>query len=444
MKNVLTRKLGLWSCVAITVGTVIGSGILVSMANVASVSGSSLLGIIAWVCGGLIIIPQALIVSELATAYPEDGAGYIYLKEAGFGPMSFLYGWAIFWALDPPSISILSLALVASMAVFVPALTGLTAKFVAVAIVIIITAIHYRSVKAGGVFQVIITIAKVLPIIIMIGAALWYLNPENIITSAPARDVNLGLIGCLLAGVSATTWAYTGINSACNMTGEFKDPGKTMPKALIGSAIFITIINTLIAVSLAGLMPFEALVNLNDSATSIPGASGTAIAFISAASAVLILGSLSACIMVQPRLEYAMAKDNMFFKFFAHVHPKYETPDISIIIQSSYGILLIFAFSLTDLLGCFTLIYQVINILLYLSIIFCRRKPDYNPAFRCPAVKVMVPIALIIACAVAWGTFQWAPIESIIGAAVVIATGLPVYYFWKKQKKTLSTESADE
>lgn len=442
-EGAIKRKLGLWTAIAISVGTTIGSGILISTGEVAKAAGSSAMGIFAWIIGGLIIIPQVFILSELATAYPEDGGGYIYLKEAGLKPLSFLYGWAVFWALDPPSIAILSLALVGNLSFFIPGLTGLTAKFVAVIIVVLLTAMHYRSVKAGGMFQVIVTIAKILPFICIAGVGLFFISGENLSSGAVQ---NAGSMGIIFGGVSATSWAYVGINSACNMAGEFKNPGKTLPKALIGSAVFIMLTYTLVATCVSGLLPYDALINssapIADAFAAIPGVSGAVAVIIAIASVFIILSSLSACVMAQPRLEYAMAKDNLFFKLFAHVNPKYETPDRSIIIQSSYGILLIFASSLSDLLGYFTLVYLLINILLYVSILFCRKKDNYKPIFKCPAVYFMMALAVLANLYLAWDTFKWAPIQGVIAGLVVIATGLPMYLFWKRKSDKKPEEVA--
>lgn len=108
---------------------------------------------------------------------------------------------------------------------------------------------------------------------------------------------------------------------------------------------------------------------------------------------IVILGSLSSCVMYQPRLEYAMAKDNLFFKCFGHVHPKYNTPDVSIILQGALGIFFIFVSDLLSLLGYFTgNVFQ--NTLTFGSIIWCRKRDDYKPLWRTPAFGLMTPSPL--------------------------------------------------
>ncbi len=133
-----------------------------------------------------------------------------------------------------------------------------------------------------------------------------------------------------------------------------------MPRALIGSCLLVLVLYTLLALVISGLMPFDKLANsetpISDALTWIPALGSTAGIFVAITAMIVILGSLSSCVMYQPRLEYAMAKDNLLFKCFGHVHPKYNTPDVSIILQGALGIFFIFVSDLTSLLGYFTLV----------------------------------------------------------------------------------------
>ncbi|PGM49378.1 amino acid permease [Bacillus sp. AFS053548] len=429
----LTRKLGFWSALAIAVGTTVGSGIFVSSGDVAKAAGTPSISILAWIIGGIIAIPQVMVLAELSTAYPENGSGYVYLNKAGWRPLAFLYGWATFWALDPPSISIMALAVVSYLASFFPFFSGVAGKLLGVAIILIITSIHYRSVKEGGLFQVIITAVKIIPFIIVIVLGLMYMHPGNFSYTPHGEVVKTSLIG----GVSATTWAYTGMAAICFMAGEFKNPGKTLPRALISSVFIVLILYTLLAVCVIGLMPFSKLVDsraaVSDAVKYIPGLSHIASSFVAITAIIVILGSLSSCIMFQPRLEYAMAKDGLFFQRFGRVHPKYETPSFSIIVQVTYACILVFATNLTTLLGYFTLIQLVINILDFVAVYKCRKREDYNPIYRMPMWRLTTILAIIGASWLAWGTFTWAPWQGMVAAFIVIATGLPVYFYWEKR-----------
>ncbi|CAH0181242.1 fructoselysine transporter [Bacillus sp. Soil745] len=439
----LTRKLGFWSALAIAVGTTIGSGIFVSSGDVAKAAGTPSISILAWIIGGVIAIPQVMVLAELSTAYPQNGSGYVYLNKAGWRPLAFLYGWATFWALDPPSISIMALALVSYLATFFPFFSGVAGKLLGIAIILLITSIHYRSVKEGGLFQVIITAIKIIPFLIVIVLGIMYMNPDNFAYTPGPGAQKSSLIG----GVSATTWAYTGMAAICFMAGEFKNPGKILPRALISSVFIVLALYTLLAVCVIGLMPFDELINSNAAVSEavkyIPGLSDIASSFVAITAIIVILGSLSSCIMFQPRLEYAMAKDGLFFQRFARVHPKYETPSFSIIVQVAYACILVCFSNLTVLLGYFTLIQLVINILDFAAVYKCRKRDDYNPIYRMPMWRLTTVLAILGASWLAWGTFTWAPIQGVIAALIVIVTGLPVYYYWERKYGSKKNNDSD-
>jgi len=430
----LKRKLGFWAALAIAVGTTVGSGIFSSVGAVAQASGSPLMTILAFVVGGLIIIPQMCVYAELSTAYPADGADYIYIKNAGSRPLAFLSGWATFWANDPVSLSIMALAISNYINFLVP-ISPLTGRLIGAVIIVLFMLLHIRSVEGGGAFQIIITAAKIIPFVIVIGAGLFYLKSSNL-TNPPLLATPSGW-SALLAGVSATSWSYTGMAAVTYMTGEIKDPGKTMPRALIWSCIIVMLLYTGLALAMTGIMPFNELVAstapMADALTYVPVFGKIAGIFVAITGIIVILGSLSSCIMYQPRLEYAMAKDGLFFKIFAHVNEKYETPDWSIIIQCALGIILMFMSDLVNLLGYFTLVLLLKNIMTYASIFWNRRRPDYNPIWRTPAWVLMTVLAIGSCMILVWSTFLWAPTQGLIAALVVVATGLPAYYYWNSR-----------
>ncbi|HBA5416068.1 TPA: fructoselysine/psicoselysine transporter, partial [Escherichia coli] len=199
------------------------------------------------------------------------------------------------------------------------------------------------------------------------------------------------------------------------------------------------------ALVISGLMPFDKLANsetpISDALTWIPALGSTAGIFVAITAMIVILGSLSSCVMYQPRLEYAMAKDNLFFKCFGHVHPKYNTPDVSIILQGALGIFFIFVSDLTSLLGYFTLVMCFKNTLTFGSIIWCRKRDDYKPLWRTPAFGLMTTLAIASSLILVASTFVWAPIPGLICAVIVIATGLPAYAFWAKRSRQLNALS---
>lgn len=433
----LKRKLGLSAVIALGVGTTVGSGIFSSLGTVAGAAGSSLFLVLAFLIGGLVQIPANLCYAELATAFPEDGGQYIYFREAGSRPLAFLCGWISFWATDPPSISIMAIAIANYLAYFVP-ISGLALKFIAVIFVLFFMMLHLRSVEGGGKFQTFITALKILPFALIIGIGLFFIKGGLVLSAAPMAGAPIG-IAALLAGVSATTWSFDGMGAPCYMCGEIKNPKKNMPLGLILTAIFVVILYVGLTFVSSGILPIKELASSDAPvalvASKLPvigSAAGTVTAIMAI---IVIIGSLSSCIMFQPRIEYAMAKDGLFFKSFAKVHPKYETPYFSILIQCAVAIVLIFASSLSDLLGYFTLVALMKNFLTFGTIFVLRRKAHYKPMWKMPAGYLMAGVAMFMTGTLIVSTFMWAPIPGLISAAIAVGTGLPVYYFWEKQNK---------
>ncbi|WP_160679223.1 amino acid permease [Clostridium sp. C8-1-8] len=437
-KTELARKLGLGAAVALGVGTTVGSGIFSSVGGVASAAGCAAFTILAFLIGGLINIPANLVYAELATAYPEDGGQYVYFREAGSRPLAFFCGWISFWATDPPSISIMALA-IANYLAFFTGFSGIVVKLVATALVLIFMAVHLRSVEGGGKVQTFITAFKILPFALLIGIGLFYMN-GSLITAPAAKGAPVGIMA-LLAAISATTWSYDGMGAVCYMTGEIKNPKKTMPRALIITVLIVITLYTALSTAITGLLPIKDLAGSDApvalAASKIPligSAAGTVTAIMAI---IVIIGSLSSCIMFQPRIEYAMAKDGLFFKSFAKVHPKWETPYFSILIQCAVAIVLIFASNISNLLGYFTLVALLKNFLTFGTVFVHRKKESYKPLWRMPAWRVMATIAMFMTFTLIFSTFMWAPVQGIVAAFVIVVTGLPVYYYWEKKNRTV-------
>lgn len=154
------------------------------MSQVAATAGSAVILIMAFAIGGLLQIPSNFVYAELASAYPEDGGYYIYIRETGSKRLAFLTGWACFWAIDPPSISIMALGLVGYLAVLLP-FSDWALRIIAAGVIILFMFIHLRTVKGGGIVQTVLTVLKVLPFIVIVGIGIFFLNGEFLSSTTP-------------------------------------------------------------------------------------------------------------------------------------------------------------------------------------------------------------------------------------------------------------------
>ena len=212
-----------------------------------------------------------------------------------------------------------------------------------------------------------------------------------------------------------------------------------MPRGLILTALIVLALYVGLTFVASGLLTVDELAASDAPiallASKIPVIGQGADVVVAIMAIIVVIGSLSSCIMFQPRIEYAMARDGLFFKQFGQVHPKYQTPAFSIVVQCMVAIVLIFASTLSDLLGYFTVIALLKNFLTFGTIFVLRRKAHYKPTYKMPGGYVMPVIAMVMTATLIYSTFIWSAIPSIIAAVVAVGTGLPAYYLMERQNK---------
>jgi fructoselysine transporter len=433
------RELTMPAVLAIIIGTVIGSGVFINLPLVQNAAGSPLLAVIAWAIGGLIWLPQIFILSEMGTAYPQQGFGYLYLEKAGSPFLGFLYVWTVFLTSDTPSITILAFSAVAALDFFFPILhDSIWTKVLAALIIMALTIVHVRSVRQGGRLQMALTILKISPLILLGFLGFFFLKSELLFILPQGENLRPWYM-LLAAGVAGTVWSYAGFPNILYMAGEVKNPGKILPKALIGSTVFVTIIYVLVAFATGALVPHAELTAISGFANPfryIPWFAAIAAGFLAVSAFISMIGATNACIMVQPRIEYAIAKDGRFFKPFGILHPKYGTPANSIMIQSGLAILMLFIGGLDDLLGYFTLSYILQNLLVYASLYWLKKRPDYQPEYQAPWRSVMLFLSILFQALLLGGAFLAYPGPGIAVAAILILTGWPLYHWFNSKNQT--------
>ncbi|MGY3776965.1 amino acid permease [Helcococcus sueciensis] len=434
----LKRRLTLTTAIAIGVGTTVGSGIFSSVGEVANATGTPLLTILAFLIGGLIMIPQNLLYTEYSTAFPEDGLFVTYFKKAGFPFLSFLSGWLSYWATDPVGIAIMAFT-VANYLAFFTGFSPMMVKFVAVALIVIFTLLHMIKMEAGAKWQNFITSIKILPFFILVGVGLFFINGENF--QQVIVDHKTSGFLALLAGISATTWSYDGMQSAGVMGGEIENPKKNMPIALLSTVVIVTLLYTLLSTMAVGLVDINTLAEseapIATAASNIPLIGETAGTIASILAIIVVVGSLSSLIMFQARIQYMMSKHGVWFRSWAKVHPKWETPYVSMLWQSGLAIVLVFVSQLNDLLGYFTLICLLRNAGTFLIWFKLRNMPNYKPTFIMPMRPLMAILAIVPTGILLFSTFLWAPIPGMIASVVAVVTGLPFYYYFRKKNKDI-------
>ncbi len=433
------RQLTLLQTSSIIIGQVIGSGIFINIPIVAAISGNIWIAVIIWFLGGLLWLPQIFILAEMGSAYPDQGGPYQFINKAGSPFLAFLYTWTAFLTSDTPTLTIIGLLAADALSYFFPGLGyDLYAKIFAASLILLFTIIQIRSVKLGGNVQVVLTIAKLMPLFAVVIIGLFFIlnGSSQHLSFAGSKPFTLHL---LTAGIAATVWAYAGFLNILYTSGEILNPQKVLPKSLIGSVLFVMLAYILINIGTAAIVPFNDLISVEEGKFVNPfsyiDSTGWAAGGIFAIAVFIsMLGVLNSSIITQPRLEYAMSRDGLFFKLFGHLHKKHLTPDYSIIIQSIAAILLL-AGNLGDLLGYFTLSYVLQNALVYGSIFNLRKRTDYNPSFKSPFWYIMAVLSIVIQLYLAYGAFLAYPLGGLIACLALILTGLPLYLYFMERRK---------
>lgn len=442
----LERKFGLWATISLGIGATIGSGIFSTISQIASISQSSIILMLAFIFGGLLQIPSNFCYAELSSAYPEDGGFFIYIKEAGAKHLAFFCGWAAFWLIEPPSLSIMAIALANYLATLT-SLDPYMLRIVSVAIIMFFTFLNIKTVEGGSIAQTILTVLKIVPFIFIICVGLFFINIESYGQSSillfENGSFNVSWIIALVAATSATTFAYDGMYAPSYMTGEIKNPRKTMPLAfMIMTFIIVGLFAGLSFVS-CGLISCDDLSNssapIAEVASKIPAIGDAAWAIIAAIAVVVITGTISTATIYMPRLTYAMAKHDCFFKVFSKVHPKYNSPHVAILCNGILAAGLTFFGSIGSLLVCLTFATLIRNTSTFASVLFLRKKPGYNPSYQCPLGLFFPIVATIFALILLVGVFLNDPIQCCILTLLLFGTGYIAYYFWNKSKKNRSS-----
>ena len=434
------RELNLTQTSSIIIGQVIGSGIFINIPIVAAITGNPWVAVFIWFLGGLIWLPQIFILAEMGTAYPDQGGPYHFINKAGSPFLAFIYTWTAFLTSDTPTLTIIGLLAADALSYFFPELgLGIYAKIFAAGLIGIFTVIQYRSVRTGSNIQVILTVSKLLPLLTVVIIGFFFIGDGNLevkslFQNIQGEPISLGII---TAGVAATIWAYAGFLNILYTSGEVKNPTVNLPKALIGSVLFVMIAYVLISLFTSAIVPFEDLIKVEEGKFINPFMyidtfSGIAGGLFAIAVFVSMLGVMNSSVITQPRLEYAMARDGLFFKPFGKLHSKHLTPGFSILFQSGFAVILLFG-DLGDLLGYFTLSYVLQNTLVYGSIFWLRKKEDYKPTYKSPWWMFMGGFSVIIQLYLAYGAFLAYPLGGLIACLSLIVTGLPLYLYFRKK-----------
>jgi basic amino acid/polyamine antiporter, APA family len=457
--STLERRLGPIDAAAIIVSNVIGGGILFTPPLVAASVPNPWLFLATWVAGGALAFAGAMAYAELAALRPRAGGEYVYLRAAYGRLAAFLTGWTSFVAGFSGAIAAAAVVLASYVGRFVPAADDATPLFViplpyvpltfsrksAVALLAIalMTWIHVRGVGPGRLLTNVLAGLKVSALLIFI---------------ALGFSIGAGSTSHLVQGggpVAGTAWllalipvmfTYSGWNAAAYVAEEVRNPGRNVPLALGVGTLAVVAIYVFLNLLFLYVLPVDRLAQVKGSVLDVVAdrllgtRAGDVMGIVSIIS---IAASISAMVFAGPRVYYAMARDGVFFRTAARVHPRYHTPAVSIVAQSVWSGLLVLsggANTLTTYTGFAVVLFAGVAVMALF--VLRQREPDAARPFKAlgyPIAPAIFAVASVLIVANALysdlvvplqrGT-SWGPAAAGI---IIIALGVPLYYFFKRR-----------
>lgn len=435
----LRREIGLFGGASILAGIIIGGGIFYLGSYVMMRTGYSLgMCMLAWILGGVVSMLGGLCYAELGAMIPKAGGTMYYLNEAyhpSVGFSSSFMGWLIG---SPGSIAAGALALASMFAI-----GGIPGKIFATVVCIAFTLFNLLGVKQGSILTNITVIGKVIPILIILFAALIKGNSGNTLsmTSAYPEGTSGNFFGMVAFATVATLWAYEGWTNLNTVAEEVKNPKKNLPLSIIVAIGAITVLYCLFNYAIWKVIPLNEMHDLiengtyflgTEAAKKIFGAAGATL--VAVGMAISQLGSINSMTLAFPRLPYAMAKEGHFFKALGHIN-KNQVPDYAMWCQLFIILLLIWVRGLDQLTTLVVFSQQVANVLIVASVLILRKKmPDLPRPYKVWGGAFTVILAILVNLALMINTFKEDRVTALIGLGVW-ALAFVVYFIFDAKKK---------
>ncbi|HKX85738.1 MAG TPA: amino acid permease [Flavobacterium sp.] len=433
-KNNLKSILGVGFGIAVTIGGVIGSGILYNPGIIVGLLQNHWLILLCWLLGGLYLLMAIGAYSELGTMIPKAGGPYNYAERAFGKYFGFLTGWFDFLvnSLAPAYISI---AIAEYLALLFPTLKGYEI-LIAISIVVVFTAYHIGGVKNGDIFQKITSFLKVCVFAFLIIACFYFAFGKSLLfqkTESAAMVSQSGIVIAVFKSLQLIIGTYGGWNAACYFAEEFKNPGKELPKSLFIGVIIVIIIYILFNTALLSVVPTAVLsgssLAASDAATIIFGKTGGVIFTLIA---ILSLTSiLNAFIMVPSRILFGLSRSGHFIPQGATINKK-GSPYIAMGIICLLEIVYIFSGSFSELFALGTFTVLIVDGLAYASVIKLRKsEPELHRPYRQKGYPFSTWLLIGVVLALLTG-FAIADYKSLLILTVIVIASYPAFKLLKK------------
>lgn len=483
----LVRSLGLLDAATIVVGSMIGSGIFLTSAESARLVGSPGWLVVAWALAGVMTICGALCLGEVAAMMPKAGGPYVFLGEAYSPSVGFLFGWAQFLVVQTGTIAAVAVAFANFTGVLIPGVSGTnylippvilgsyafslsTQQLLAIAVILVLTAINMRGLKTGKYIQNTFTFTKTAALLALVllglligwnsGAAMFTSDVWNPVANGwsveavqPAAAGFGALAFWMVLGRAMTgpLFSQSAWNNVTFTAGEVEDPGRNLPRALLIGCLVVVALYITANIAYTVTLPLSGIQNATNNRVGtammehIFGPTGAIL--MAVAIMISTFGCNNGLILAGARVYYAMAKDKLFFSKLAETN-KFHVPAVALIAQGIWAALLVLPRTVTidpktnapvmgnvytQLLEYIVSVELVFGALSVLAVIVLRfRKPDMERPYRAWGYPVVPVIFIALSVLLVINLAFLAPATSGIGYLIVL-TGIPVYFIWRRR-----------
>jgi len=436
-RNELQRKLGVWSATAVVIGSTIGSGIFRSPAGIADKLPGPLPMMAVWIAGGIFAMCGALTMAEVASALPRTGGLYVFCRDAWGDLCGFLFGWGQISMIRAASLGGIAITFseyffrVIGYNPLAPENVSMV-HWTAAGAIALTGVFNYVGVRFAANVNNFTVLAKYGGLLFIVIAAfalgLPHYGLAHFTPAVPPGSFTLPAFGLALV---STLWAFDGWADLAYNAGEVKDPGRNLPRALIGGTFAVLAIYLAANLAYMAVLPIEQIRTSKlvaaDVAQHVLGTPG--VAFVAITVMISTFGTLNTVLFTSPRVFFAMADDGLFFKPVAKIHPKFGTPHVAITLVAALGMVFVLLLPFEQLADTFVTAFLPFYMLAVAAVFKLRGSPGYNPTFRVPLYP-LVPLLFIVSVLYLLGNaiVQESSRMSTLAVLGVLLLGIPVYY----------------
>lgn len=439
----LLKVLGVTFGVAVTIGSMIGLGILRTPGLVAAQIPYAPLILLIWLLGACYALLGTLAAAELSTSIPKTGGWYAFTRRAFGEYPGFLVGW-MDWIAYPVGLAVTALTIGEYVEAFVPGLSS-GKTWIGLSSAIVLGILNWAGLKVGGIVQELTSLAKALALLVIVAGCFVFgatqSQPQTEAASTIAAPLGIvATFGAIVIALQSVIFTYDGWHNASYFAEENENPGRSLPRAMIIGVLSVAGIYLLVNAALLFVLEIPQMANsilpVADAAALVFGDHGKTL--VTAFAIISLLGVMNASMMIGPRIMFAISRDGLFTKMGATVNEG-GTPTFALFLTIAATVFLILIGSFETLLAISAFMFVLGYLAGFLSVIAVRRRePDLDRPFVMPFFPLTITILLVASVAFLVGAIL-ADTMNAVYTLILMILSFPAFLFTKRLKHAASS-----